>query len=188
LIIALFLSTASVLAATFTEYPIPTPGSGPWGITSGPDGALWFTEQRAGQIGRISTSGVVTEYHGTFNPRGIAAGPDGALWFIEGSTRSIGRITTAGTVTHFSIPNFVGDGIATGPDGALWFTEFSASRIGRITTGGAVNEYATPTLNSGPEEIASGPDGALWFTESYAKPDRSHCDRRFDYRVRNPGC
>jgi hypothetical protein len=33
---------------TITEYPIPTPDSGPNGITAGPDGALWFTESCAG--------------------------------------------------------------------------------------------------------------------------------------------
>jgi virginiamycin B lyase len=35
-----------------TEFPTPTPGSLVQGITSGPDGNLWFTEG-AGQIGRI---------------------------------------------------------------------------------------------------------------------------------------
>jgi streptogramin lyase len=32
------------------------------GITTGPDGALWFTEQNASKIGRITTAGVITEF------------------------------------------------------------------------------------------------------------------------------
>ena len=34
----------------------------PWGITPGPDGNLWFTENGAGKIGRITTGGVITEF------------------------------------------------------------------------------------------------------------------------------
>ena len=37
-----------------TEYPVPTASSLPWGIVIGPDGALWFTEERGDNIGRIT--------------------------------------------------------------------------------------------------------------------------------------
>jgi len=50
----------------------------------GPDKALWFTEFIAGKIGRITTTGTITEYNiptPDSTPRGITAGPDGALWF-----------------------------------------------------------------------------------------------------------
>jgi hypothetical protein len=48
--------TAAPAAASFvTEFPVPTAGSTPFGIASGPDGALWFTEQSANKIGRITT-------------------------------------------------------------------------------------------------------------------------------------
>lgn len=45
-----------VLAQTITEFPIPTANGEPFGITAGPDGALWFAEG-VGQIGRITTAG-----------------------------------------------------------------------------------------------------------------------------------
>jgi virginiamycin B lyase len=41
-------------AGAVTEYPVPTPGSTPWGITVGPDGNIWFTESTAGKIGRLA--------------------------------------------------------------------------------------------------------------------------------------
>ena len=65
-----------------------TPGPGiddPVGIAAGPDGALWFTNYGNNSIGRITTTGAVTNYTGTgiSLPFGITAGPDGALWFTN---------------------------------------------------------------------------------------------------------
>jgi streptogramin lyase len=156
-------------AGCFTEYPVPTVDSGPWGITAGPDGALWFTEEFGNNIGRITTTGVVTaEYPvSSGGPYGITTGPDKALWFTEPDANNIGRITTAGVVTEYPVLTAGGRpyGITTGPDGALWFTEFNGNKIGRITTDGAVTEYQVPTAGSDPSEITDGPDVALWFTE-----------------------
>ena len=156
--------------AGITEYPIPSGPNGPQEITSGPDGALWFTENGANKIGRISVTGVVTEFTvptANGKPWGITSGPDGALWFTENGGNEIGRITTAGAFTEYTIPtgNSQPQGIAVGPDGALWFTEFGTGKIGQITTAGVFNEYATSQSDSQPYEITSGPDGALWFTE-----------------------
>jgi streptogramin lyase len=46
---------------SLTEFPIPTEHPQPYAITAGPDGALWFTENLANKIGRITTTGVVTK-------------------------------------------------------------------------------------------------------------------------------
>src|SRR5262249_23331445 len=48
--------------AVITEFPVLTAGSDPFGITAGPDGNLWFTEQIGDKIGRITPSGTVTEF------------------------------------------------------------------------------------------------------------------------------
>ena len=151
---------------TITEYPIPTSSSSPRAIVTGSDGALWFTEFYGLKIGRITTTGVITEYPVPTNSVGITAGPDGALWFAEFIGR-IGRITTSGVVTEYPVPTSASGvlGIAAGPDGALWFAESDADKIGRITTNGVITEYPVPTPNSVPQWITTGPDGALWFTE-----------------------
>jgi virginiamycin B lyase len=151
------------------EYPLSVVAGD---ITSGPDGALWFTTLNT--IARITTSGVSTNYPlpGDGIPAQITLGPDGALWYTHpsntGGTDRIGRITTSGAITEYPIPTPASgaEGITTGPDGALWFTEFSKNTIGRITTLGAFTEYIVPTPNAQPTEITAGPDGALWFTES----------------------
>ena len=36
-----------------TEYDIPARDSQPRGIASGPDGNIWFSEQRGNRIGRL---------------------------------------------------------------------------------------------------------------------------------------
>jgi streptogramin lyase len=150
-----------------------TSSARPQGITTGPDGNLWFTELTGNLIGRITPSGVVTEFSSGMSAGAflydIASGPDGNLWFTEEYGNSIGRITPNGTVTEFSegiSANAFPDGIVAGPDGNLWFTEEQGSRIGRITPSGTVTEFSSGVnVNDNPWGIAVGPDGNLWFTE-----------------------
>jgi hypothetical protein len=47
---------------SLTSFPIPTENSFPNDIMVGADGNLWFTEGSGGKIGRITTSGVITEF------------------------------------------------------------------------------------------------------------------------------
>jgi len=68
------------------EHTLPDGTSGPYGTATGPDGALWFTENSSNAIGRITPSGEVVEYAlptAKAGPVGIAARPDGAVWFVE---------------------------------------------------------------------------------------------------------
>lgn len=48
---------AATVPGVITEFPIPTVAAAPSGIAAGPDGNLWFTQQSATRIGRI-TSGM----------------------------------------------------------------------------------------------------------------------------------
>jgi virginiamycin B lyase len=162
-----------------TEFRLAANRLGPDSITTGPDGALWFTATAAGQavvdkIGRITTDGQVT-YFDLSTPastvEGITAAPDDALWFTERGTGRIGRITTAGAITEFPLPQGGAPRhIAAGPDGALWFTENDGNRIGRITTNGVISEFPLSHDGSRPVGITAGPDGAMWFTDA-CNPD-----------------
>ncbi len=163
------------LRGAIQEFEIPTPRSDSYGITTGSDGNLWFTESKPYKIGRITPEGILTEFSIPSPPHAnpfvtdIVAGPDGNLWFTAVSDASkIGRITPQGVITEFPIPSPNADpvGIAAGPDNALWFTEASANKIGRITTNGAITEFPIPTPRGNPIGITKCPDGALWFTES----------------------
>ncbi|HZU67725.1 MAG TPA: Virginiamycin B lyase [Ktedonobacteraceae bacterium] len=173
-------SKASPLTAgTVTEYAIPTKESQPVGITTGPDGNLWFTEGHGNKIGKVTPGGVFTEYTlptTMSEPEGITSGPDGNLWFTEFNSidgNRIGKISTTGQITEYALPHDDSEpeSITSGPDSNLWFTEFDGNRIGKITTTGQLTEYMLPNANSEPEGITSGPCGdgmqaqCLWFTE-----------------------
>jgi streptogramin lyase len=133
----------------------------PTGITLGPDGNIWFTNDvpQGGSIGRITPGGVVSNFSGSgvLDPREITAGPDGALWFTNFGNMSIGRISTTGVVTNFPNMGYQPSSIAAGPDGALWFI---SDAIHRLTPSGVLSTYPAAHL---PVAVARGADGSLLF-------------------------
>jgi len=107
-----------------------------FGITVGPDGALWFAMQ--GKIGRITpvASPTVTEFSVTgFGGAGIVAGPDCESVYADDFLGN-------------RIRRFVPPLTDAGPDADLVFTDFDL-----------------PTPNSNPQSIARGPEGSIWFGE-----------------------
>jgi len=166
------------LAADGSRTSFTVPGSvgmriGP--ITAGPDGQLWFgiADPSAGpRIGRISTSGTVTEIDLPASVQDIThitTGHDGNIWFTDVFGNQIDQYSMDGVLTRFNVPtpNALPSGIAAGTDGNIWFTEESASQVGRITPTGTVTEFTTLTPNAVPDAITSGPDGSLWFVEKF---------------------
>ena len=151
-------------STTFSEIGVPTTGSGPLDITLGPDGNVWFTEFFTGNIGRVTSAGVVTEFTGTLHATGIAAGPDGNIWFTDPDHTAILRMKTNGQILNVYPAGAAAEGITPGPDGAMWFTD-PGGRIGRITTTGIVTLF---TVSGDPQSIRAGSDGNLWFTENSA--------------------
>ncbi len=180
---------------TVTTFSVPGNFNTIAGLTPGPGGNVWFTEQEDGRtngqqpaIGEITPAGVTTLHaipQGTtldpslgvpVNPTAITTGPDGALWF--GETGAIGRITTAGAIQQFPLltPTATIGNITTGPDGDLWFVENvwnpignqTTASIGRITPTGMITTYSLPDDSSA--YVTPGPDGNTWFTETVTKP------------------
>ena len=151
---------------SFTQFPL-APGSAPWGITTGADGHIWFTEE-SGKIGRVNADNSITEFQvptDHSDPRGITTGPDGNIWFTEHTASRIGRVNPNGSITEFTTPTLQSfpEQITTGRDGHIWFTE-SPGRLGRVNADGTITEFQIPNF-TGPEGITSGPDGHIWFTE-----------------------
>jgi streptogramin lyase len=178
-LVALFLGAGTGVATatgpSISEFETGlTPSIGLWGITSGPDGNLWFTEDTNNAVGRVTPGAVITEFTAGFptgNPRGIVTGPDGNLWVAQaGGDGAIARVTKAGEATEFPVPT-AGDptDIAVGPDGNLWYVDPAANVIGRITREGSITEFTDGlSTDAAPTSIVKGPDGALWFTEQAA--------------------
>ena len=181
------------LDGTVTEFPLPTQANkwmggddplssaGPGGITAGPDGAMWFTESGAGQIGRIGPDGVITEYPvprregspGSPFPYGIIPGPDGALWFHEQIAARLGRIDPGTKViTEYELhprPSnrmewSSGGPLVRGPDGGFWFGDWLTT-IYRVGTSGLMTPFRIAPPADGIRAIVAGPDGQLWFAD-----------------------
>ena len=143
-------------------------------ITAGPDGNLWFTMCLRGTIGRITPTGVMTEFTLSASysaPIDITAGPDGNLWFADEEQLAVGRLTPDGVVTMFPVPVVSGGfpslrAITAGPDDNLWLTYKIGPSILRITPFGKITEFSLypGTRIGSPLGITAGPDGNLWFT------------------------
>ena len=169
------------------EYTLQPKLDTPLDITLGPDNNLWFTMPSTGMIGRITTSGAISEFPlPSFSAANLTApgiirpGPNGNLWFSEslnglsGKLGRIGEITTAGDITEF--PGQVGQtssaGIAPGNDGNLWVTDGAGNLIDRVNpaTGAIIsgNQFPPPTPSSNPYDMTVGPNQVLYFTERNA--------------------
>jgi virginiamycin B lyase len=138
--------------------------SGPSGITSGPDGNLWFGELNFTRVGRLTPTLTFTDLPGLSagaGVTGIAAGPDGNIWAAENGNGKIARITPSGTIVEFSL---AADSVPHAPvaatDGNIWFLD--NGRISRITPWGAVTNFPAPAASPG--FMTACTDGNLWFT------------------------
>src|SRR5207253_493721 len=140
-----------------TEFPSLSGNGAPTAITAGSDGALWFIDQGNNAIGRITTSGSVTEFpvptpnafSPNVQPTGITSGPDGNIWFTEQDTKAaVGRIIVgtpgAGAVTASpSSVNFGSQNVGTsGPATVVTLTNGTAAMV-------HVNSAATSGANAG---------------------------------------
>lgn len=85
---------AEIANGNMTLFPLSSQAIS--GITTGPDGAIWFTEPYTNRIGRMTSSGALTEYAVPTAAAGlgrIVAGPNNTLWFTEVDANKIGRIS-----------------------------------------------------------------------------------------------
>ena len=175
---------------TMAEFAVPTAGGNglivpgsetlPRGIMTGPDGAMWFTESGANQIGRITADGVITEYPIPGRetekswPTGPVPGPDGALWFYDTYAGTLGRIdpvTKSITERPVDLPPSTSMmdmvqfwDLELGPDGGFWFTD-KVKTIARVTTTGKLTRFAIAPPADGVRSMVAGPDGQLWFAD-----------------------
>ena len=126
-------------------------------IHLGPDGNMWFADNRNNRIGMITATGKVTFYalSNEASPYDLTLGSDGAFWFGE-SFETIGRITTAGGITLFTVASNP-ISIVSGPDGNLWYD--TNDGIYKMTTAGKSTLVRGGYFDSGMWSA----DNELWF-------------------------
>ncbi|MGI5185045.1 virginiamycin B lyase family protein [Dactylosporangium sp. CA-152071] len=158
-------------------FTIAAPGDGPYGITTGPDGALWCTLVHAGAVMRIALDGTTTRFNVRDGGGPALITPD--LWFSLLHTGAVGRISPSGEVSLVPLPGVQGSyGVASGPDGGCTYTTMQPPHIGFIGNDGSVATVSLPegsmpsmvtvaggstwcTLNQAGALAQVGPSGAL---------------------------
>ena len=70
------------------EFPVPTAGSDPYGITVGPDGNVWFAENIGNKVGFITPEGSITEFP-------LPSPGSGPTWLTAAPTATSGSSRTA---------------------------------------------------------------------------------------------
>jgi len=170
-----------------TSFAIPTPSASSGNhMAAGPDGNVWFTTASAALIGRVTPTGVITEF--PVGPGGslfgITGGHDGGIWFTrqggDPGQNSIGRMTTSGvastvvqlpdsTTTIPDPPSGMPMVITAGRDAVYYTTYFEQPRnyIGRVTPAGVLTKFDIPTAGAASFGVTSDHAGNIWFTENF---------------------
>src|SRR3990172_2323943 len=91
------LACGQVTAAEIREYPVPS-GSHPHDVAPAPEGTVWYTAQRTGELGRLDPATGETRHvplgQGSA-PHGVIVGPDGAPWITDSGLNAIVRVDPA---------------------------------------------------------------------------------------------
>jgi virginiamycin B lyase len=86
-----------IAAQTVRYYPVPS-GAGPHDVAPAPDGTVWYTAQRTGELGRLDPATGKTEHIALGRgsaPHGVIVGPDGAAWVTDSGLNAIVRCDRA---------------------------------------------------------------------------------------------
>jgi virginiamycin B lyase len=170
------------VSENFTEYTIPTTGSGPAGIALSPDGVIWFVERDANQLARFDPDLVAfDEFPYDFSDadlEDIAVASVNSIWFTApGVERVVRYVPDSGD--FLSIPVNLGPGtesfaalnVVIGKDGSPWVTAPDMDLIGLFVPGTSAlwRWYDLPGTNSVVAGLAYSWDGLrhrLWYSES----------------------
>src|SRR5271165_6347996 len=83
-------------------------GAGAHDVYPAPDGAVWFTAQSAGKLGRLDPrtgKSDLVALGPDAAPHGVIVGPDSAAWVTEGGQNAIARVDpTTRSVRLFPLP------------------------------------------------------------------------------------
>jgi virginiamycin B lyase len=156
-------------APTIQEFNVPA-GSRPHDVAPAPDGTVWYTAQRRGELGRLDP-GTGETHHIPLGqgsaPHGVIVGPDGAAWVTDGGLNAIVRVDpVTEAVKVYPLPE--GSGYANlntatfDNQGVLWYTGQSGV-YGRLDLGvGQVELFPAPG-GRGPYGIATTPGGEVYY-------------------------
>ncbi|OLD55179.1 hypothetical protein AUI46_05570 [archaeon 13_1_40CM_2_52_13] len=166
-------------------YNAPAPNASLQGITTAPDGTIWFAETAAKRLGHLtpcrSTSCTITDYGPpsgveiTF-PIQLAIDRNGTVWFTDHGSNQFGsfnpstlewKVFPIGYCSASFADCAVGlpNAISLDSSGLIWFSEHYAGRVARYDpSDGTLIEYTVPAVT--PPYIwwaSPGPGNLVWF-------------------------
>jgi virginiamycin B lyase len=145
--------------ASIKLWHVPTPGSRPHDPLATRDGAIWYTGQLSGKLGRLDPkTGEVKEYPlntPRTGPHGLAEDKGGNIWFTGNHMSLVGKLDPrTNELTEYRMPDPKAKDphtIAIDPGGTVWFTVQNGNMVGRINPkNGEVKLVTSPTPNSRP--------------------------------------
>jgi virginiamycin B lyase len=151
------------------EYPVPA-GSRPHDVAPAPDGAVWYTAQGSGELGRLDPATGETRHiplGAGSAPHGVIVGPDGAPWITDGGLNAIVRVDPQTLeVQVFPLPDSHSranlNTASFDARGVLWFTGQNGV-YGRLDPQvGTVEAFDAPR-GRGPYGIATTPGGEIYY-------------------------
>ena len=159
---------------TFHEWSLPTPNSGPHGLTVDAKGHIWYTGNSAALIGELNPeTGAIREYKmpdpRATDPHTPVFGANGKLYFTVQNSNFIGQLDPAtGMITLVQPPtaNAVPYGIARASTEHLFFDEFNSNRIGELDPKTmAITEHVLPDAGARPRRIAIAKDDTVYYSD-----------------------
>jgi virginiamycin B lyase len=177
-------STATAAASVVVgldELQVPS-GSRPHDVAPAADGAVWYTAQGTGVLGRLDPAGGTVDEiplgQGSA-PHGVIIGPDGAPWVTDSGLNAIVRVDAESLqVDRFPLPPEAGGAnlntAAFGGDERLWFTG-QAGWYGRVHPDTSVVEVFPAPGGRGPYGITATPGGEIYYA-SLAGSHIAHID------------
>ncbi|MGZ5035075.1 MAG: Vgb family protein [Usitatibacter sp.] len=168
-LLALSVAASLAPAAEVRYYPVPR-GSHPHDVAPAPDGTVWYTAQRRGELGRLDPRTGKTEHiplgRGS-SPHGVIVGPDGAAWVTDGGQNAIVRVDPASkAVRAYRLPAGTPyanlNTAAFDAAGVLWYTGQSGYYGSVNPKTGEVRVWDAPR-GAGPYGITATPDGDIYY-------------------------
>ena len=143
------------------------PNDGPYWLTAGTDGTIWYTDDGAAHVvGMDSGGNILRRVAAGARTFGIATSADGRHWFAnrQGNQEGVGRVDAdGGNYTFFPADTSPLQTVSIGPDGNPWFTEWGGGSLGTVRPDGTLVRF--PVGSNLGYGLNAGPDGNVWFVD-----------------------
>ena len=160
-------TTPDVNAVRLVEFPVGR-GQGPHDVAPAPDGGVWYTAQRTGELGYLDPKTGATrmvKLGAGSAPHGVIVGPDGNPWITDGGLNAIVRVDAkTNEITRYPLtgPNVNLNTATFDHDGILWFTGQSGY-FGHVDPKTGIVRVLPSPRGAGPYGITSTPDGRVFY-------------------------